>query len=265
MIKAAVSGACGRMGSAILRVINGTNGIQVTGAFERSGSDVIGVDAGEVAGIGDIGIIVTDNIAEADFDVLIEFTNPSATREHIEVCRDLGAKMVIGTTGLSDDDIKLIDEASKSIAIIQAANTSIGINLCINLLKQAAITLGDQADVEIIEAHHRHKVDAPSGTALLLGQSIAEALNKNLKQDAVFSREGMIGERKPGSIGFSTIRGGEIAGEHTVMFIGDSERLEITHRTTNSKIFPEGAVRAAIWLTQHEKGLFNMQDVLGLH
>ncbi len=264
MIKTAVSGACGRMGGAIVRAINGAADIEVVAAFERSGSDAIGVDVGELAGIGAIGVPVADTIGAVDFDVMIEFTNPAATLEHLQYCKQNNTRMVIGTTGLSEQDIDLIRDASSDIAIMQAANTSVGVNLCVSLLDLAARTLGDQVDIEIIEAHHRHKVDAPSGTALLLGQSVANALDRDLGNEAVFCREGNTGERKAGTIGFSTIRGGDIAGEHTVMFIGESERIEITHRATDRKIFAQGAVRAANWLSQHDTGLFNMQDVLGL-
>ncbi len=266
MTRIAVFGATGRMGQTLIRLIADDESLELVGAATEPAHNAIGSDAGTAAGISALGVVITDDaaVAVAKADVAIDFTLPAAAMSNIDACVEQGVALVIGTTGLSAQDIDLIRDASSEIAIMQAANTSVGVNLCVSLLDLAARTLGDQVDIEIIEAHHRHKVDAPSGTALLLGQSVANALDRDLGNEAVFCREGNTGERKAGTIGFSTIRGGDIAGEHTVMFIGESERIEITHRATDRKIFAQGAVRAANWLSQHDAGLFNMQDVLGL-
>ncbi len=200
-----------------------------------------------------------------DFDLLIEFTTPAATLAHVAECRRVRRGMVIGTTGIDAHGEDLIRQAARDIPIVLAANTSVGINLCLALLETAGQVLGPLTDVEIIEAHHRHKVDAPSGTALLLAQAVAKPLGTDIVADGVYARHGHTGARKSGAIGFSTIRGGDIAGEHTVMFIGDGERVEITHRATDRKIFADGALVAAKWLANQPPGLYRMRDVLGLH
>ena len=264
MIRLAIAGAAGRMGTEIIRAAQSRREMQVTAALERSGSDPIGADAGELAGISRLEVPVSDSLVDSDFDILIDFTNPGATLRHVEQCREKGARMVIGTTGLGEADRARIGEAAKEIAIVLAPNMSVGVNLCLGLLQMAARALGDSVDVEVVEAHHRHKVDAPSGTALRMGEVVAEALGRSLEEDAVYCREGVTGERERTAIGFSTIRGGDIVGEHTVMFIGDGERVEIAHKAGSRIIFANGALRAAEWLADRESGLYDMQDVLGL-
>ncbi|MEA3292804.1 MAG: 4-hydroxy-tetrahydrodipicolinate reductase [Pseudomonadota bacterium] len=264
MIRLALAGAAGRMGAAIIRAVQTHPEVQVTVAMDRSGSDLIGADAGELAGISRLEVPILDSLATAEFDVMIDFTNPGATLQHVEQCRERGARMVIGTTGLSDADRGKIEAAAKEIAIVLAPNMSVGVNLCLGLLQMAARTLGDSVDVEVLEAHHRHKVDAPSGTALRMGEVVADALGRTLEQDGVYCREGVTGERERSAIGFSIIRGGDIVGEHTVMFIGEGERLEVSHKATSRIIFANGALRAAGWLMERKNGLYDMQDVLNL-
>jgi 4-hydroxy-tetrahydrodipicolinate reductase len=198
------------------------------------------------------------------FDVLIDFTRPDASMEFIELCRQAGKKVVIGTTGYTDAQKALINQAAKDIAIVLAPNFSVGVNLSLKLLEMAAKVMGDYTDIEIIEAHHRHKIDAPSGTALRMGEVVAATLGRDLKDCAIYGREGNTGERDRKTIGFSTIRAGDIVGEHTVMFADEGERLEITHKATSRMTFANGAVRAAVWLATKHNGMFDMQDVLGL-
>jgi 4-hydroxy-tetrahydrodipicolinate reductase len=264
MIDVAVAGAGGRMGRAIITACQTETELRITHAIERSGSDVIATDVGTLAGVGAIAVPVTDDIGSAPFDVLIEFTNPAATIDHVRYCREQGRAMVIGTTGLDDDDQALINEAARAIPIVYAPNMSVGVNLTLKLLEIAARTLGDSVDIEIVEAHHRHKVDAPSGTALAMGRAVAGSLGKDLDQAGVFSRHGQVGARPSGAIGFSTIRGGDIVGEHTVMFIGEGETVEIAHKASNRTVFASGALRAARWVAGRAPGLYDMQDVLGL-
>lgn len=254
------------MGRALIEACQQAEGVKLGAAIERSGSSVIGVDAGELAGVGRLNVPVVDTLAAVtgDFDVLIDFTRPEVTMANLAVCRKAGKKMVIGTTGLDDAQKAALREAAESISIVFAPNMSIGVNLCLKLLDMAARVLGDDVDIEIIEAHHRHKVDAPSGTALRMGEVVAAALGRDLKECAVYGREGNTGERDRKTIGFETIRAGDIVGEHTVMFAALGERVEITHKASSRMTFAKGAVRAAGWLSQHANGLFDMQDVLGL-
>lgn len=262
----AVTGAAGRMGKTLIEACNLADGAVLTAAIERSGSPVRGADAGEVAGLGANGIAIVDDIEKviSDFDVLIDFTTPESTLKNIESCQAAGKKLVIGTTGLSDSEKAQIKTASNDIAIVFAPNMSVGVNLCLKLLDIAARVMNDDIDIEIIEAHHRHKVDAPSGTALAMGEVVAKALGRELKECAVYGREGHTGARDRTTIGFETIRAGDIVGEHTVMFAGLGERVEITHKASSRMTFAKGAVTAAKWLMDNEKGLFDMQDVLGL-
>jgi 4-hydroxy-tetrahydrodipicolinate reductase len=266
MTRIAITGAAGRMGRALIEACSQTDGLALSVALERPGSSLIGADAGELAGIGRNGVRVgTDPAAVArDFDVLIDFTRPEATLANLEVCQANGRRMVIGTTGFSEAQRSRIAEAAGDIAIVFAPNMSVGVNLCLKLLDIAARVLGDEVDVEVIEAHHRHKVDAPSGTALRMGEVVAAALGRDLRRCAVFGREGHTGERVPGTIGFETIRAGDIVGEHTVLFAGAGERVEITHKASSRMTFARGALRAAGWVMAREHGLFDMQDVLGL-
>ncbi len=259
----AVSGAAGRMGQAIIRLIAEDDALELAAALEHGQSPALSRDAGTVAGIARLGVPVVP-AAEAGFDVMVEFTTPDATMEHLAFCRAHGHAIMIGTTGLDDRQRGEIRDAGRDIPVVFVANTSVGINLCVALLETAGRVLGDHMDVEVVEAHHRHKVDAPSGTALLLGETVAGALGRDLGTDGVFAREGHTGPRPKGSIGFSTIRGGDIAGEHTVMFIGESERIEITHRATDRRIFAMGALRAARWLAGRPAGFYDMRDVLEL-
>lgn len=261
----AVSGASGRMGQAIIRLVADDDDLELVAALEHGESGAIGNDAGQMAGAGVLGVSIASDMPAQGFDILVEFTTPDATMAHLAYCRQHGRAMMIGTTGLSAGQRETIAEAAADIPLVLAANTSVGVNLCAALLETAARVLGDSMDVEVIEAHHRHKVDAPSGTALLLGNAVAGALGRDLEVDGVFAREGITGPRVDGSIGFSTVRGGEIAGEHTVMFIGDNERLEITHRAVDRRIFAEGAIRAVKWLAGRPSGQYDMRDVLDLH
>ncbi|MFZ5593237.1 MAG: 4-hydroxy-tetrahydrodipicolinate reductase [Pseudomonadota bacterium] len=266
MIRIAISGAAGRMGHSLIEACRQHPGLVLAAALERPGSPSLGMDAGEMAGIGKIGVRVTDDLAavSADFDVLIDFTRPEVTLDNLMVCRAASQRMVIGTTGFSAEQRQYITEAAADIAVVMAPNMSVGVNLCFKLLDMAARVLGDEVDIEIIEAHHRHKVDAPSGTALRMGEVVAQALGRDLKECAVYGREGVTGERDRATIGFATVRGGDIVGDHTVLFAGLGERVEITHKASSRMTFANGAVRAAVWLTQRERGLFDMQDVLGL-
>ncbi len=265
-VRIGVCGAAGRMGKTILEVCNETDGVEVTAAVEYSGSSMLGLDAGELAGIGKNGVTITDDIsAHADHvDVVIDFTLATSVAANIQKCVAAGCKMVIGTTGLTPEDHDLIKSAANKIAIMYAPNMSIGVNLCLKLLEMTAKVIGNDTDIEIIEAHHRHKKDAPSGTALRMGEVVAHTLGRNLQDCAVFGREGITGERDKNTIGFETIRAGDIVGDHTVMFAAAGERVEITHKATSRKTFASGAVRAAQWLVKKEKGLYDMQDVLEL-
>jgi 4-hydroxy-tetrahydrodipicolinate reductase len=266
MIRIAIVGVSGRMGTVLCKAAEQANETTLAAAVSRPNSLSIGKDVGELSGLGTLGIKVVDDLIAVidDFDVLIDFTRPDASMAFIEQCRKAGKQIVIGTTGYSDAQKQVIAEAAKDIAIVLAPNMSVGVNLALNLLALAAKVMGDYTDIEIIEAHHRHKVDAPSGTALRMGEVIADALGQDLKDCAIYGREGITGERDRKTIGFSTIRAGDIVGDHTVMFADEGERLEITHKATSRMTFANGAVRAAIWLKDKPSGLYNMQDVLGL-
>lgn len=262
----AVSGAVGRMGKAILEVCAQTEGVKVTAAIEHAGSPKLGMDSGEIAGMGKNGInIVADLSAVMDeFDVLIDFTVPDATLVNLQLCHVAGKRMVIGTTGFDNSQKKLIRSAATDIALVLSPNMSIGVNLCFKLTELAARIIGENTDIEIIEAHHRMKKDAPSGTAVRLGEIIADTLGRELKECAVYGREGITGERDRKTIGFETIRAGDIVGDHTVMFASSGERVEITHKASSRNAFATGAIHAASWLMQKDSGQYDMQDVLGL-
>ncbi|HHH39146.1 MAG TPA: 4-hydroxy-tetrahydrodipicolinate reductase [Sedimenticola sp.] len=266
MIRVAVVGAGGRMGRTLIEAVGNARGLTLGAATERPGSSLVGSDAGELAALGRNGVILNDDLGAVTdaFDVVIDFTTPDATLAHLEICRKAGKRMVIGTTGFDDEQKQILAEAAEGIGIVFAPNMSVGVNLCFKLLDLAARVLGDSVDIEVIEAHHRHKVDAPSGTALRMGEVVAEALGRDLKQCAVYGRQGVTGEREREIIGFETIRAGDIVGEHTVMFAGLGERVEITHKASSRMTFAAGAVRAAGWIMERDKGLFDMQDVLGL-
>lgn len=265
-IRIAVTGAAGRMGKTLIEAVNNAEGAELTAAIERPDSSLIGVDAGELAGIGKLGVKVVSDIEQVldQFDVLIDFTAPAATEFNAQACVRAGNKIVIGTTGFSDEQKAAVTAAAGQTAICMASNFSTGVNLCFKLLEVAAQVLGNDVDIEIYEAHHKHKVDAPSGTALSMGEVVADTLGRDLKQVAVYGREGQTGARDRETIGFATVRAGDIVGDHTVMFAAEGERVEITHKASSRMSFARGAVRAACWLAQKEQGLFNMQDVLGL-
>ncbi len=265
-VKIAVTGASGRMGRSLIEAVRDDAGAVLSAAIERPGSSCCGVDAGEIAGIGAVNVTIGENPVDAirNSDVLIDFTRPEVTLANIELCVQYGCKMVIGTTGFSDAEKAVIEDASKEIAIVFAPNMSVGVNLCFKLLDMAARVMGNEVDIEVVEAHHRHKIDAPSGTALRMGEVVADALGRDLKECAVYGREGNTGERDRGTIGFETIRAGDIVGDHTVLFADIGERVEITHKASSRLTFAKGAVRAAGWLMARENGLFDMQDVLGL-
>ncbi|MFZ5723821.1 MAG: 4-hydroxy-tetrahydrodipicolinate reductase [Pseudomonadota bacterium] len=265
MTRIAVCGAGGRMGRALIQAVKEAGGT-LTAAIERPDSSLVGADAGDLAGVGRLGVKVAGSLADVldAFDVAIDFTAPAATEAHIALARRAGKKLVVGTTGLSEAQRAALKAGAADTALVYAANYSIGVNVSLKLLELAAKTFGDTVDIEIIEAHHRHKVDAPSGTALMMGEAVAGALGRDLKKVAVYAREGHTGPRARESIGFQTIRGGDIVGDHTVMFIGEGERVEIRHLATSRMNFANGAVRAARWVAGQPKGLYDMRDVLGL-
>jgi len=267
MRRIAVMGAAGRMGKSLIEAIQQAQGAGLTAAVARPDSTLVGADAGELAGLGRIGVPVSTDLAqvEEEFDVLIDFTHPSVTLNNLAFCRKAGKAMVIGTTGFTAEEKQLLVEAGKEIPIVFAANFSVGVNLCLKLLDTAARVLAEDVDIEIIEAHHRHKVDAPSGTALRMGEVVAQALGRDLKEVAVYGREGQTGARDRQTIGFATVRAGDVVGDHTVLFAAEGERVEITHKASSRMTFSKGAVRAALWLDGREPGLYDMQDVLDLH
>lgn len=266
MTRVAVIGAAGRMGKTLIEAISQAEGAVLAAAIERPESSLIGADAGELAGVGRLGILVSGDLQGVldQFDVLIDFTHPSTTLINLALCREAGKAMVIGTTGFTDAQKGLISEAAREIPIVFAPNFSVGVNLCLKLLDMAARVMGEEADIEVIEAHHRHKVDAPSGTALRMGEVVADALGRKLGDVAVYGREGQTGARDPKTIGFATVRAGDVVGDHTVLFATEGERVEITHKASSRMTFAKGAVRSALWLAGRNPGLFDMQDVLSL-
>ena len=265
MRRVAVTGAAGRMGRTLIQAIHETDLMTLGAAFERPDISLIGSDAGELAGVGNLGVVVAANLeTQLDaFDVLVDFSVPEATLQSVALCRGAGKQLVIGTTGFEEDGLQAIRSAASDVAILMAPNMSVGVNVVFRLIEQAALALGDDVDIEIIEAHHRHKVDAPSGTAVRMGEIVAQALERNLADVAVYGREGITGVRDRRTIGFETIRAGDIVGEHTVMFAGSGERIEITHRAQSRMNFAQGALRAVQYLADKPNGLFDMQDLLG--
>ena len=264
-MKIAIAGATGRMGKMLIEAVLNSPDTQLVGALEHSACPQLGEDAGAFLGK-KTGVVITADIdkvlSEAEF--LIDFTRPEGTMTHLAVAQKTGCKMIIGTTGLSADQIDGLKKASTNLALVFAPNMSVGVNATFKLLEIAAKMLNEGYDIEIIEAHHRHKVDAPSGTALRMGEVIADALGEKLDDVAVYAREGHTGERKAGSIGFATIRGGDIVGDHTVLFAGEGERIEISHKSSSRQSYAQGALRAARFLKNQNSGLYDMQDVLGL-
>lgn len=260
-----ILGAGGRMGRMLIQAVQQA-GYTLAAAVERPTSSLLGSDAGELAGIGKLNVVVVDQLEAVidQCDVVIDFATPEATVQHLKICRDAGVAIVIGTTGLNDEQKQLVTDTAKEIRVVYSGNYSVGVNVSLKLLELAAKAFGDTVDIEIIEAHHRHKVDAPSGTAYMMGEAVANTLGRNLKEVAVYGREGHTGARDRQTIGFETIRGGDIVGEHTVMFIGEGERVEIKHLATNRMNFASGAVRAAAWVIEQPVGRYDMQDVLSL-
>ncbi|MBN6709677.1 4-hydroxy-tetrahydrodipicolinate reductase [Haemophilus haemoglobinophilus] len=266
-LRIGIVGAGGRMGRQLIQAVYNAEGVVLGAAFERVDSSLVGADAGELAGIGAIGVKVTDNLVQEkdNFDVLIDFTRPEGTIQHLAFCVEQQKNMIIGTTGFDEQGKQAIQQAAQNIAIVFASNYSVGVNLVFKLLEKAAKVMGDYCDIEVIEAHHRHKVDAPSGTALSMGEHIAKTLGRDLKTHGVFAREGITGERKRDEIGFSTIRAADVVGEHSVWFADIGERVEISHKASSRMTFANGAVRAAKWISDKQKGLFDMTDVLDLN
>lgn len=262
-MKIAIAGASGRMGQMLIEAALGEPEFVLAAALDRAESPMIGRDCAEAMGRATGVRVGADLAALAGSDVLIDFTRPEATMRHLEACVRQGVKMVIGTTGIDEAGKQAIRAAAQHIAIVFAPNMSVGVNATFKLIELAARMLGDGYDIEIIEAHHRHKVDAPSGTALKMGEVVAAALGRPLAELAVYAREGHTGERRPGSIGFATIRGGDIVGEHTVLFAGAGERIEITHRSGSRQSYAAGSLRAARFLASKSAGLYDMFDVLG--
>lgn len=265
-MKIGIVGAAGRMGQTLIKACLETEGVELAAAIEHQDSPAIGKDAGEVAGLPRCGLIVGAKLSAVinTVDALIDFTRPVATLANLELCRKYGKYLIIGTTGFTAEQRSQIGQSASEVAVVMAPNFSIGVNLTLKILETAARVMGEYTDIEIIEAHHRHKVDAPSGTALRMGEVVAKTLGRDLKDCAVYGREGITGERDRTTIGFSTIRAGDIVGEHTVMFADEGERVEISHKASSRMTFAKGAVRAALWLQGRATGLFDMQDVLGL-
>lgn len=267
MVRIAIAGAAGRMGRNLVKATHHNSESTVGAASERPESSLVGVDVGELCSEGHFDIALVDNLekAVADFDVIIDFTTPKSTLANIELCKQFNKKIVIGTTGFSEQELQKINEAAQLIPIVMAPNYSVGVNLVFKLLEKAAKVMGDYCDIEIVEAHHRHKVDAPSGTAIGMGEAIAGAMGNKLSDVAVYAREGITGERSKDEIGFATIRAGDIIGEHTAMFADIGERIEITHKASDRMTFASGAVKAAVWLGKKEAGFYTMTDVLSLN
>ncbi|HEX5354692.1 MAG TPA: 4-hydroxy-tetrahydrodipicolinate reductase [Aquabacterium sp.] len=263
--KIAIAGASGRMGRMLIEAVLNADDAQLAGALDIAASPAIGADATAFLG-STSGVAITSDLRAGlkDARYLIDFTRPEGTMEHLRVCRELGVKMIIGTTGFTEAQKAEIQDAARDIAIMMSPNMAVGVNVVFKLLAQAAKALKEGYDIEIIEAHHRHKVDAPSGTALKMGEVVAEAVGRNLQECAIYGREGVTGERDPSTIGFATIRGGDVVGDHTVLFAGIGERIEITHKSSSRATYAQGSLRAARFLANQPHGLFGMDDVLGL-
>lgn len=263
-VKTVIAGVSGRMGRALMEAVEQDPGCLLHGALDRSGHTSIGQDAGLFGGRA--GVKITDQLETAlqEAEVLIDFTRPEATLSYLEACRKAKVNLVIGTTGFDANGRAAIEHAAREIGVVLAPNFSVGVNLLMKLAEMAAQVLNEGYDIEIIEAHHRHKIDAPSGTALGIGQAVAGALGRDLNSCAVYGREGVTGERKPETIGFATVRGGDIVGDHTLLFAGTGERIELTHKASSRATFAQGALRAAKWLQGRGPGLYDMRDVLGL-
>lgn len=265
-LKIGVVGAAGRMGGALVRMVHETPGCVVAGGLERAGADALGKDIGEIAGIGHLGLEISDNALEmfVGIDAVLDFTVPDASVEFSAIAAQARIVHVIGTTGFTQAHDEKIEAAARHARIIKSGNMSVGVNILAALVKQVAGILGDDFDIEVLEMHHRHKVDAPSGTALLLGEAAADGRNVDLEEKSVRSRDGITGARKAGDIGFATLRGGSVVGEHTVIFASEGERIELAHKASDRSLFARGAVRAALWGFDKSPGLYSMNDVLGI-
>ena len=265
MSQIAILGASGRMGKVLIEAIEQSAGDYLSAALVRPSSSLIGADAGELAGMGKNGLALSADLTEsvAGTQVIIDFTLPEALAENLAFCVKHNKPMVIGTTGLSAEQKQRLSESAQHIPIVFAANYSVGVNLMLNLVRQAAAAMADTADIEILETHHRYKQDAPSGTAMAIGEAIADQLGRDLAEVAVYGREGHTGERNHNTIGFATVRAGDVVGEHTALFADIGESLEITHKATSRLTFAKGAIKAANWLIGQPAGLYDMQDVLG--
>ncbi|MEL6947881.1 MAG: 4-hydroxy-tetrahydrodipicolinate reductase [Pseudomonadota bacterium] len=265
-MKLAVVGATGRMGRTLLRAVNEADGVVLSGAVDRAGAAELGMDSGVLAGLGENGIPVTDDALAmfAKSDGVIDFTIPAASVAYSELAAQARIVHVIGTTGCSNEDEARFDAAARHARIVKSGNMSLGVNLLAVLVKQAAKALGDAFDIEVLEMHHKHKIDAPSGTALLLGDAAAQGRGIDLEANSVRSRDGITGARETGTIGFATLRGGSVIGEHSVLYAGEGETIELTHRATDRQLFARGAVKAALWAHDKKPGRYDMLDVLGL-
>ncbi len=261
----AIAGASGRMGRMLIEAVQNADDTVLAGALDIEGSPALGTDAAAFLGQTS-GVHITSDLRTGlkDAKYLIDFTRPEGTLAHLRVCRELGVNLIIGTTGFTDEQKAEIQDAARDIAIVMAPNMSVGVNVVLKLLAQAAKALKEGYDIEIIEAHHRHKVDAPSGTALKMGEVVADAIGRDLKECAVYGREGVTGERDPSTIGFATVRGGDIVGDHTVLFAGIGARIEITHKSSSRATYAQGSLRAVRFLAHQPHGLFGMDDVLGM-
>ena len=266
MLNVAIGGAGGRMGKALIQAAIENRQINIGAASVLEDSHDLGKDVGLIGGMDPLHVVTVDDLEQVvdDFQVLIDFTGTEATLMHLDLCRKYGKPIVIGTTGFSETEKQHIQEVAESIPLVFAPNMSVGVNVLFKLVEQATRVLGESSDIEIIEAHHRHKIDAPSGTALRMGEIAAGVLGRKLDDVAVYGREGMTGEHDDKTIGFETIRAGDIVGDHTIMFAGAGERIEITHKSSSRTTYANGALRAALWLEGKEKGLYSMHDVLGL-
>lgn len=266
MTRIAVTGAAGRMGRVLIEAVAADSQAKLGATIVLADDPMAGVDAGALAGLGDtLGVKTATALSDVmdDFDVLIDFTAPQATLANMALCQEHGKGIVIGTTGFTDEQKAELAELAKQVPTVFAPNYSVGVNLCLNLLRMAAGVMGEDSDIEVVEMHHRHKVDAPSGTALRMGEVVADTLGWDLKEVACYGREGQTGARPHKQIGFETIRGGDVVGDHTVMFAADGERVEITHKAQSRMTFAKGAVRSAKWVMNQPAGLYDMQDVLG--
>lgn len=266
MTRIAITGAAGRMGRVLIEAVAADDNAQLGATVVLADDPMAGIDAGALAGLGkEMGVKTATSLASVidDFDVLIDFTAPEATMENVGLCRSHGKNIVIGTTGLNEAQKVRLQQASADMGIVFAPNYSVGVNLCLNLLRMASKVMGDDSDIEVIEMHHKHKVDAPSGTALRMGEVVAETMGWDLNEVACYGREGQTGARPHKQIGFETIRGGDVVGDHTVMFAAEGERVEITHKAQSRMTFAKGAVRSAKWVCEQTHGLYDMSDVLG--